>query len=212
MKRTRSGGRSGGVRVVPLTPDRWADFEKLFGPRGACAGCWCMWPRLSGPEFARHQGDDNKRSMKRIVTGGENPGLIAYVGGVPAAWCALAPRERYTRLERSRVLAPVDDAAVWSVICFFVARPFRGSGLAGRLLREALRFARARGAKILEGYPIDVPRGKSYADVFVWHGTASVFRAAGFVEVARRSPTRPIMRRATGGRGRAAPGARPSRG
>lgn len=186
------------VRFAPLTPARWRDFERMFGPRGACAGCWCMWPRLSGPEFRRRRAAQNKRSMKGIVSGGEVPGLIAYVDGEAAGWCALAPRTRYARLENARVLAPVDDLPVWSVICFFVVRPYRRRGLVTRLLREAVRHARARGAKIVEGYPIDLPRGRSYADAFVWHGPASAFRAAGFVEVARRSPTRPIMRRMLG--------------
>jgi GNAT superfamily N-acetyltransferase len=152
-----------------------------------------MWGRLLAAEFRAGVGDRNKRALRRLVGAGEPPGLIAYVDGEPAAWCALAPREVYRRIENSRTLARVDDSPVWSVPCFFVARPHRKRGLTVRLLREAIRHARSRGATILEGYPVEPKRGKT-ADVFAWTGLASAFRAAGFREVARRSPTRPIMR------------------
>ena len=107
---------------------------------------------------------------------------------------AHAPRVQYRRLERSKVLAPVDDKPVWSVVCFFVRRGWRGRGLTVRLLREAARFAAARGARVLEGYPTDA--SKRAADAFVWTGLKSTFERAGFREVARRSASRPIMRRA----------------
>jgi GNAT superfamily N-acetyltransferase len=96
-------------------------------------------------------------------------------------------------LDRSRVLARVDDAPVWSVTCFFVARKYRYSGLTVALLRAAVEHARRRGACVVEGYPID-PAGGKTADAFAYTGLESAFRDAGFVEVLRRSPTRPIMR------------------
>ena len=176
----------------PLTPDRWADVERLFGPRGACAGCWCMWTRLPSAEFTKGKGAGNKRALRRIVASGDSPGIVAYRDGEPAGWCAVAPRSAYRRLETSRVLAPVDDQAVWSVVCFFVARPYRRQGLSALLLRAATEYAAKRGARIVEGYPVD---GGKTADAFVWTGLASAFRRAGFREVARRSKTRPIMRR-----------------
>lgn len=182
-----------GAAFVPLTPERWADAESLFGPRGACAGCWCMWPRLASGSFTKGKGEGNRKAFRKLVAAGETPGILAYVDGEPAGWCAVAPRTAYTRFERSRVLAPVDGAPVWSVVCFFVARPHRGGGLSGKLLEAAVAFARERGAQIVEGYPIDA-RART-ADAFVWHGLASTFERAGFREVARRSPTRPIMRR-----------------
>ena len=152
-----------------------------------------MWPRLSGAEFARGRGAGNRRAFERLVTTGVPPGLLACQGAEPVAWCAVAPRGAYRRLENSRVLAPVDERPVWSVPCFFVARPFRRHGLTVRLLREAVRFAAARGARIVEGYPVE-PRAGRTADAFAWTGLASAFRAAGFKEVLRRSETRPIMR------------------
>jgi len=176
-----------------------------------------MWPRVSSGEFARGKGSGNRRAFRRLVRSGDPPGLLAYAGRDAVGWCALGPREAYRRIENSRTLARVDGQRVWSVICFFVARPYRKRGMTVRLLREAVRYARKRGARILEGYPVE-PRSGKTADAFAWTGLAAAFRAAGFVEVARRSPTRPIMRTylapARGGRprgrtGTAAPRARP---
>src|SRR5258706_1700387 len=113
------------VTCHPATPSRWPDVERLFGERGACAGCWCMWLRLPSDAFARGRGAGNRRALKRLVSDGARPGIIAYRGGDPVGWCAIAPREQYQRLERSRVMARVDDRPVWSVVCFFVAREAR---------------------------------------------------------------------------------------
>jgi GNAT superfamily N-acetyltransferase len=154
-----------------------------------------MWARLPRAEFVRGVGEGNRRAFRRIVRRGERPGILAYVNGEPAAWVALAPREAYRRLEASRVLRPVDDRPVWSVACFFVAKTHRRMGLSVRMLREAARFAAARGARILEGYPVDT-RGRGSPDAFVWTGLAPAFLAAGFTEVTRRSASRPIMRKA----------------
>ena len=181
------------VRARPVTAARWADLERLFGARGACAGCWCMWPRQTAREFAQDKGAANRRAMKRLVAADERPGLIAYAGREPVGWVALAPRERYRRLATSRVMAPVDDTQVWSVVCFFIAREWRGRGLTEFLLGAAKAFAAGRGARVLEGYPFDA-RGARMADAFAWHGLVEAFEAAGFSEVARRSPTRPVMR------------------
>jgi GNAT superfamily N-acetyltransferase len=175
-----------------LTPDRWNDLETLFGERGACGGCWCMWWKMKRSEFKQRKGKENKKAFKKIVADGEVPGIIAYSDGEPAGWCALEPREKYSLLENSRTLKRVDDQPVWSVVCFFVAKPFRGRGVTKRLLQAALEYARKQGAKIVEGYPID-PK-KPLPAAFAYTGLVSAFRAAGFVEVLRRSETRPIMR------------------
>jgi GNAT superfamily N-acetyltransferase len=185
--------RATGVRCLPATASRWADVEKLFGPRGACAGCWCMWPRLTGAEFRRGRGDGNKRALGKLVAAGGTPGMIAYRGGEPVGWCGFSPREQYLRLERSRVMARVDDQPVWSVVCFFVDRSARKSGVTTALLRAAVAHAARHGARIIEGYPLDA-HGKKLADTFAWFGLASAFESAGFKEVARRSATRPVLR------------------
>jgi len=177
----------------PLTVDRFADLEKLFGPRGACAGCWCMHWRLTRSDWTKGQGEGNRRALRRIVRAGGEPGVLAYSGVQAVGWCAVAPRSSLSGLKRSRILKPVDDQSVWSITCFFVAREFRRRGLTPKLMKAAAAHARSRGAKILEGYPVE-PRVGSMPDLFAFTGLASAFLKAGFVEVARRSATRPIMR------------------
>lgn len=184
--------RARDLRIDPVTPERWADLVALFGARGACGGCWCMYWRRSSVEYQRGKGRGNRDALRRLVAGSKPPGLLAYSGAAPIGWCALAPREAYPRLERARVLKRIDDKPVWSVVCLFVAKPHRRSGVSVALLEAAAGFASSRGARILEGYPIE-PRGP-LPDPFAWTGTASAFRAAGFREAARGSPTRPIMR------------------
>lgn len=182
------------LSVHPLTPERWDDLVRLFGPRGACGGCWCMLPRLTRAEFERDKGEGNKRSLLRLVRAGCVPGIIAYAGEDPVGWCAVEPREAFSSLGRSRILQPVDDQPVWSIVCLFVARGWRGRGVSTALLRHAVRHASEHGARIVEGYPVE-PKDARMPDAFAYTGTASAFRAAGFREVARRSPTRPIMRK-----------------
>jgi GNAT superfamily N-acetyltransferase len=177
----------------PLNPVRWADFEKLFGPRGACAGCWCMYWRLTRSQYDEQQGEFNRRNIKALVDSGNIPGILAYVDDEPVGWCSIAPREEFATLARSRILKPVDDLPVWSVVCFFVARKQRRQGLTIQLLNAAVEYAASKGATVIEGYPVEPKEGKS-PDVFVFTGLSSAFKQAGFKEVLRRSETRPIMR------------------
>jgi GNAT superfamily N-acetyltransferase len=182
-----------GVEIHPVDAKRWPDLVRLFGPRGACGGCWCMWPRLRGGDYRRGLGTPNRNALRKLVQKPIAPGLLAYLGGEPVAWCAVAPRTEYLRVESSRVMAPLDDRPAWSVPCFFVRRDLRGTGLTLALLRAATRYAAAHGARLVEGYPIDAKsRG---ADTFLWHGHVRTFERAGFREAARRSPTRPLMRK-----------------
>ena len=177
----------------PATPARWKDVEELFGERGACGGCWCMFWRLSRKEFDAGKGAGNKRALKRIVTAGREPGILAYIDEEPIGWCALAPRQDYVALERSRILSPVDDQPVWSISCLFIKKPYRRRGVSAQLLRAAVDFAAAHGARIVEGYPVE-PSMEKMPDPFLWHGIPSAFFKAGFHEAARRSKSRPIMR------------------
>ena len=177
----------------PLTADRWPDLEALFGKNGACGGCWCMYWRLPRKTFVAQKGDGNRIALKTIVENDETPGILAYADGKPAGWCAVAPRETYPALTRSRILSPLDEKPVWSISCFFVAREHRKKGLSLALLRAAIDFVRVRGGKIVEGYPVE-PRTETMPAAFAWTGLAAAFIKAGFREVARRSATRPIMR------------------
>jgi GNAT superfamily N-acetyltransferase len=177
----------------PLTSERWADFEKLFGPRGATGGCWCMYWRTTQAEYERQKGDGNRAVMRAIVESGEIPGILAYSDGRAVGWCSVAPREAFPRLERSRILKRVDESPVWSVVCFFVEKGYRNQGLTVALLKAAAEYVRQHDGKIIEGYPVE-PKLNPMPPVFAYTGLASAFQKAGFAECARRSETRPIMR------------------
>jgi GNAT superfamily N-acetyltransferase len=177
----------------PLTPERWKDLEALFGERGACGGCWCMFWRLKQSQFDKQKGQGNKKNFRKIVDSGEIPGLLAYANNQPIAWCSVAPRETYSVLERSRILKRIDDEPVWSVVCFFVVKLFRHKGVTVKLLKAAVKYAKEHKARIVEGYPVE-PKKTSMPDAFAFTGLAAAFHKAGFVEVLRRSETRPIMR------------------
>jgi GNAT superfamily N-acetyltransferase len=181
------------ITVQPLTSSRWPEFEQLFGPRGACCGCWCMYWRLPRKQFDQQAGEQNRQGMKALLDSGATPGLLAYQDNQPVGWCCVAPREECPALARSRILKPFDEQPVWSVVCFFIARAQRHKGLTVQLLQAALEYARSNGAKIVEGYPVE-PRTGRTPDVFAYTGLFSAFLQAGFREVARRSETRPIMR------------------
>jgi len=185
--------RAAALTCHPLTPGRWADFEKVLGPRGAYGGCWCMYWRLTRNEFAKGQGEGNRRAMRAIVKSGRVPGILAYLGKEPVGWCSVAPREEFASLERSRVLTRLDAKPVWSIVCFFIARGHRGGRVAEELIRGAVGYAKSRGAEIVEAYPT-VPRGKELAPVSVYMGVPAMFKRAGFKECARPSAAKMVMR------------------
>ena len=166
------------ARYRRLSPELWPDLERLFGPRGACGGCWCMWWRLSHKEFQQEKGEGNRIAMRRLVDNGIEPGLIAYLGDEPVGWVAVAPREEYFRLDRSRILARVDEQQVWSVVCFFIAKHFRRQGVSGQLLSAACDFVKTKGAKLIEGYPIPAKQG-AQPDPFIYTGLESIFKGQG---------------------------------
>lgn len=179
--------------IHPLTSERWADLETLFGKHGAYGGCWCMYFRLPQSQFVAQSGEGNRQALKALVDAGTVPGLIAYVDGNPAGWVSIGPRADFSRLSRSKVLKAVDDQPVWSVVCFYVTKAYRRQGLMAALLKAAVAYAGEHGATVVEGYPID-PGEEKYPDAQAYTGLFSAYRAAGFNEVARRSDRRPIMR------------------
>jgi GNAT superfamily N-acetyltransferase len=149
--------------------------------------------RLPRAEYEKGKGAGNRTAFRRRVHSGAPPGVLAYARGAAVGWCAVAPRAEYPYLARSRVLRPVDEQPVWSISCLLVAKAYRRRGLSGRLLGAAVKMAGRAGAVIVEGYPI-IPYASRMPDVFAWTGTLSAFRSAGFEEVRRGSPKRPIMR------------------
>jgi GNAT superfamily N-acetyltransferase len=156
-----SGGRLAAEELEfhPLTPERWGDFEELFGENGAYSGCWCMYWRTTRAQFNKAAGEGNRLAMKALVDSGVVPGILAYHGGRAVGWCSVGPREDFGSLERSPKLKRVDDQPVWSVVCFYMAKDYRRRGLMGLLLEAAVEYARENGAVIVEGYPISVGGG-----------------------------------------------------
>jgi GNAT superfamily N-acetyltransferase len=131
--------------------------------------------------------------MERIIQEGRVPGLLAYYEGRPVAWTSVAPRDEFPVLDRSRTLRPVDDAQVWSITCFFVSAPHRRKGISTQLVRAAVDYAAACGARIVEAYPI-VREAIRDPHAELYMGELSTFLDAGFAEVARRSHRRAIVR------------------
>jgi GNAT superfamily N-acetyltransferase len=186
------------LTLAPLTPERWNDFEAIFHAKGCsiARGCWCMAYRVSGSPPPPPPGitfaERNRRALKSRVDAGEFIGLIGYRAKAPVGWISFGPREAYRRLEKSPVMKAVDDKPVWSVICFVVPGEWRGQGIARALLDGAIAYAKRKRAGMLEAYPVD--SAGPARDDSLWFGTRSMFAAAGFVEVARRKPARPVMR------------------
>ena len=181
------------IEVAPLTPNQWKDFVTLFGANGACAGCWCMYERLTSSEFRHASRERNRRAMKTIVNSGRVPGILAYVEGKPVGWCSVSPREQFHRLQNARGIPDSGGKRIWSVVCFFIHTKFTSHGVARKLLRAAIDYALSRGAEIIEAYPVDT-RVKSKTNQEAWPGIASMFEGAGFQSVSQRYPTRPTLR------------------
>ncbi len=152
-----------------------------------------MWWRISRSQFERQHGEGNRQAMQDIVNSGEVSGIIAYAEGEPVGWCSVAPRESYASLNRSPVLKRLDDKPVWSIVCFYVAKSRRGNGITAELIRGAIDYVRQQGGKIVEAYPTQ-PRGGQLPPVSSFMGIPSVFEKARFVECARPSKSRVIMR------------------
>ena len=175
----------------PVTKERWADLVALFD-RPVVRTCFCMFYRKTGGGTG--VGQQNRRAMKALVDRGTVPGLIGYQDGVPVAWVSLGPREDYAKLRRSPIMKPVDDRPVWSIVCFFVDSGARGRGLSERMLQAAVDYARSQGARLVEAYPVDKGERSHPDDMFF--GAKSMYDRAGFKEVARRRPSRPVVRKA----------------
>jgi hypothetical protein len=181
------------LEFLPLTQKRWADFEELFGPRGAYGGCWCMWWRLTRREFEANQGQDNREAMRSLVEAGEVPGILAYSDREAVAWCSVAPREHFGSLNRSPVLKRLDDTPVWSIVCFFVKKSHRHQRLIHSLIEAAIAYVRSQGGQVVEAYPT-IPKSDRVPHVSSYMGLPTMFEATGFVECARPSKSKVIMR------------------
>jgi GNAT superfamily N-acetyltransferase len=185
------------LNVRPLSPEDWAVIEALFGDRGACGGCWCMYWRspFGGQKFKARLGETNRKDFRALVEAGSVHGVLAFDGDRPVGWCSIGPREDFPYLERSRVLKTDWKPGTWSVTCFFIPAGERGRGVAAALLDGAVKLARKRGAKEIEGYPVRVrPDGARLAAAFAWTGVPALFENGGF-EPLERDEDRVVYRR-----------------
>ncbi len=183
-----------GITYEWLTKDNWALLVELFGERGACGNCWCMYFRLNKAAFINGKTDGgNKGALKQLVWSDLPTGVLAVCDGIAVGWCAVAPREHYLKIERSRVHKRIDDKAVWSVSCFFIHKQFRRMGLSVALLKGVIDLASQRGIAVLEGYPT-IPTKEPLPDSFAWIGLYKTFERAGFVIADQTSRNRPMMR------------------
>jgi GNAT superfamily N-acetyltransferase len=167
---------------------RWADFERLFEGRGGPKSCWCMVWRATGAETRHTKGPARKAAIEARVRNQVPIGILGYLEGEPVAWCSIAPRPTYRRLGGSEI-AGEDPDSVWSLACFFAHRKLRGQGVAAQMIEAATAHARAKGARIVEAYPVD-PESPSYR----FMGYVSTFKAAGFDNVGEAGSRRHVMR------------------
>lgn len=172
------------IRFVAVTPETRGRFENLFEQPGAPKYCWCMAWRHSSREHL--QNDDKKRLMMALIDGGTPAGIVAELDGKTIGWCSVAPRETYRRLSKQQ-----DDAetGVWSIVCFYVPRSLRGGGLASALLDAAIEHAFAKGARVVEAYPVD-----QAAPSYRFMGFRDMFIARGFSETGMAGSRRHVMR------------------
>lgn len=187
-----NGGGSCELEIRPADAAQWDPLTELFGERGACGGCWCMWWRKSRSQFDRDKGEPNRADLRQSVAADERPGLLAYHDRQPVGWIAVAPREQYPVAARSVVArALTGEPGSWLISCLFIRRDHRRHGHAVQLVLAAAQWAFEQGATTVQAIPVDA--STMQADAFIWTGIASTFTAAGFTEVARRRPTRPLM-------------------
>lgn len=178
----------------PLTKANWNKFVQLFGDKGACGNCWCMYYRISKAEYQEGKADDgNKSAMQEIVWDNKPAGVLGLYEGQAIAWCAFAPREDFIKLEKSRVHKRIDDKTVWSIPCFFIDKNFRRQGVSIALLKGVIKYAKEVGIEIIEAYPT-IPTQEKLADSFAWIGLYKSFERAGFEIVDRTSKNRPMVR------------------
>jgi len=181
------------LRFEPLSQANWNLFEELFGVKGACGGCWCMHFRLPKQEWEEGKKNNSNREKMHTLVKHEKPtGILALINGKAIAWAALAPREDFSKLSRSRIHKPIDASKVWSIPCTFIHKDYRNQGISVKLLKGVIEHAAKSQINILEAYPV-IPSGK-LPDAFAWIGLYKSFEKAGFKIVDRRSPNRPMVR------------------
>lgn len=188
------------LRIAPAGEAPFDDVAAVFGTRGDPAHCWCQWYKIPGGDW-RSIGDEELRDRLKaqLETSGAGPGLLAYDGDTPVGWCAVEPRPHLDRLRQSRLVlggtahADLDDPEIWAVTCFVVPRAYRRRGVGRALASAAVTYAREHGAQVVEAYAVDAGLREKAPAAELFHGTVTMFEAAGFAEVARPRPDRVTM-------------------
>ena len=185
--------------TYPVTPDRFEDFADVINPNRRATHCWCLSHRLGTREIAELGGDGGREAAMRALCARElPPGVVTYRDEVPVGWCNLGPREQIPRLAASKLIRPIDELPVWSVICLVVRGGFRRQGVVRHLIEGAVEWARSQGAPAVEAYPVDPDGRMDTTMAFV--GTKAMFTQAGFAvlgttEAVASSLPRLIMRK-----------------
>jgi len=184
------------IRFEELRPDLWPDVERLFGPNGACGGCWCMyWRAENSRAWNEIRGARAKKALKNLIQKGKAHGVLAFADDEPVGWCSFGPRTNFLNLERVRAYKRDDTSDVWSIICFFINRKWRGKGLSLGLLKAAIKAMRKRGVKILEAYPSTTTKdGRRLSASSAWTGPLKIFEKMGFKTVQSTNPLKPLVR------------------
>ncbi|MBD8023839.1 GNAT family N-acetyltransferase [Microbacterium gallinarum] len=185
------------ITIEPATPARFDDAQHALTGGGDGRHCQCQWWTITNAQFNALSTDERRELLRDEIESGPPPALIAYVDGEAAGWVRVGPRTAQVRLSRTKLFAaseePWNDDTVWAVSCFVVRKEHRGAGLNAQLLDAAIAFARDGGARVVEAYPVDPTLGRKKSSNDLYHGVVSTFLSAGFREIARPSPDRPIM-------------------
>ncbi|WP_089015925.1 GNAT family N-acetyltransferase [Micromonospora inositola] len=204
MADTTGKAKDASISVLPANKASWEDLQAVFGTRGNAAECQCQWFQSTPAEWRSQSVEERTRRLREETRCGQprartTSGLVAYLDGEPAGWCAVQPRAVYVHLLGSRVVwsgrgEDPADAGVWAVTCFVTRVGFRRRGVSGALAAAAVDFARERGARAVEGYPMIMQPGKvvTWGELYV--GSRNIFADAGFTEVTRPTPRRVVMR------------------
>ena len=189
------------LRFEELSPDNWRPLTELFGKNGAQGGCWCIWWRLErgGKLWEETKGSKARDRMRRLVKSERAHGMLAFDGETPVGWCSFGPLSDFPRVGKMRGYPKEGEAnsepGAWSINCFFIARTHRGRGVARGLLNAALKSIKRRGGTLVEAYPVTTTTdGRAVESAFAFTGPIGIFEQAGFKEVQRISPTRPLLR------------------
>ena len=197
VARKTTAGSSACFTARELTSDDWPHIKKLFGAKGACGGCWCMYWRVQKGDkpWDQVKGEPNRKAFKKLVESGKARGVLAFEGDQPVGWCSFGKRVDFPRLDRVKAYQHEDTKGVWSINCFYIKAGYRGKGLGMLMAKKAVAAIKKRRGKIIEAYPATLTKdGKRLPDAFVCTGPEVIFERLGFKEIQRLARTRPLYR------------------